>query len=59
MTLKKLQEIIKGITKSLKSLGYVPPTANTGNKIRLSSGEIKEMSLATSIPDYTIWYKFG
>ena len=53
------EKIIGGITKSLKTLGYIPPTANHGNKLRLTSGEIKEMSIATGIPDYTIWYKFG
>lgn len=54
-----ISQMAKYIARDLKTLGYVPPTANHGNKVRLTTEEIKFIAEESGIEAYKIYMKFG
>ena len=54
-----ISQMAKYIARDLKTLGYVPPTANHNNKVRLTSEEIKFIAEESGIEAYKIYMKFG
>ena len=53
------EEIITGLIKSLRTLGYIPRTANAGSLLRLTTEEVKHISKETGIEEFKIWRYYG